>query len=158
VTADAEHAPPVPPFPAMRSWLALTGLMAVAVCVSVVMLGGLGPGDWLAPAVSSGVACWVAAMVALEPIRRASRLDAQRVALAALAAMGIRLALSALGVVAVAIPLGLPSRVTALWALGWYLLLLVAEVTILVRYFRTLPGPMPAPGAAETSKNDSPKE
>jgi hypothetical protein len=124
--------------------------MAVALLITTAMLGSLGQAAMLPAALGSGAVCWLAAGVALEPIRRASRgPDVQRVLAAALAAMGIRLGVSLLGLLALLGLAGWPPRETALWTLGWYLLLLVVEVVILVRYFNRLPG------ATQATRNDA---
>jgi hypothetical protein len=135
VTAADDDAA-LPRFPAGRSWLALTGLTALALFAVVAMLGGLGRSDQLGPAVGSGLVCWLAAMAALEPVRRASRSQPQRVPLAGMAAMGIRLLGTGLGVAVLVLVFGLEPIATAVWTLGWYLLLLAAEVVMLVRYLR----------------------
>ena len=133
--------PTPPPFPLVRSVGWLTAVTGVALLVVSAMLVGLDAGAQWAPAASTAGGCLVAALAALWPVHRASRVSVARVMMAALAAMGVRLALSA-GSVALLIGLTpLPQRPTGLWALGWYLLLLVAEVWILRRYFERLPRP-----------------
>ena len=105
------------------------------------MLVGLGRPGMLGSAAASGAVCLGAALTALEPVRRAARVSVQRVVTAAMAAMAIRVALSLLGIALLIWLTPLPTRTTALWALGWYLLLLLAEVFVLRRYFQQLPAP-----------------
>jgi len=119
------------------------------------MLVGLGRPGTLGPAGVSAAVCLVAALVALEPVRRAARVSVQRVVTAAMAAMGIRVALSIVGVSLVIWLTPLPTRPTALWALGWYLLLLAAEVVLLRRYFQQLPVPS---AASNTASHEPPKD
>jgi len=113
----------------------------LAFLVIVTILGATERWEQLVPAAGSGLACWLGAVVALLPVWRASRRNAERVPLAALAGMGARLLISAAGVAGLLGLAGLPVAATPLWALGWYLLLLAVEVGILVNYFRQWPRP-----------------
>ena len=133
---------PAPPrFPAMRYSLLLFAGVGVALCAVSAMLGGLGRWAQLPPAASSAAVCLAGAILALEPVRRASQASLARLPLSALAGMGLRLGVSALGLLALVALTPMPARTLALWTLGWYLLLLLAEVTLLVRYLRQRPVP-----------------
>jgi len=127
-------ASPLPPFPLWRSRGVLTGVMVVALSAAVVMLGGLGLVGQLAPAMASAGMAYLAALAALEPMGRASRLSPQQAPVAGLLAIGIRLGGTVLGVAMLLLVGGFEPVPVAGWTLGWYLLLLVVEVVIFARY------------------------
>jgi len=139
--------PWLPPFPAVRGWLVFSSVAGLALLCTIAMLGSLGWRDQLAPAVATGLVCYGAALAAFEPVRRAARRSAQAVPVAAFLAMAIRLAGSLLGVGLLVLARVLAPVPAAGWMLGWYLLLLVVEVVILVRYLRQW---SPSPGGAQS--------
>lgn len=138
-TPETGETPRLPtPFPAVQSVLILLAVGGLALLVVSAMLVSLGRGEQWPTAAASGAVCLLAAVVAMEPVRRGSRVSLERVVVSAMATMGIRLAVSAVGVALLVWLTPLPTRPTALWALGWYLLLLLVEVVILSRYFRKM--------------------
>lgn len=156
--SDAITQPAAPPFPTLR---------AVGVLVGVTLAGGgAAVGGLLASGLDmaarhagvTGAACGAASLLALIPIHRASRGRGgdrvQGVVMAGLAGVVVRLGVSLAVVAAAGFIFSLSSRPAALWALGWYLLLLVIEVTLLVRYFHTLPGYHPPPRPATDAAAD----
>ena len=137
MTATNSDILPFPIHHAVRV-LALATLLPLVI-VAVVLLA-IGQTGMLSMAVLTGLSCLVAALVALEPMRIAGRVakTMDKVTLAALLAIVVRLGLT-LTVVAVVISLAnFEVRVAALWALGWYLIMLVAEVMVFLQYFKML--------------------
>lgn len=109
----------------------------VGACLGLAVLGQT---SMIESAVLSAAACLAAALLALEPIRRASLNTTQieRVTMASLLTIVVRLGASFALVAAVVVGANLDPGTTMLWALGWYLLLLIAEVMLLTRYFKSL--------------------
>ena len=135
-------ASPPPPFPTPRAAAALCAVVALP--VTAVIVWGILTGQTREAVAVAAIAlgCLLAAIASLLPVHHASRRgDLQRVALAALGGTVIRLGGSLAAAAVIGWVFSLSSRTTALWTLAWYLLLMVAEVATLVRYFKNLPNP-----------------
>lgn len=127
--------PSNPPFPSLKASLIM---MVISIALLALFSGGLllmGRGDQIAPAAAAMGACLFAAILALEPVRLASRHGLQRVAMAVLVSFVLRLALAVTAVAIVVLGWSLPVLAVILWAMAWYLLLLVIEVTLIYQYF-----------------------
>lgn len=134
--AAPAEGPPLPPFSLFRHGLVLSAVVAVTLAAAAAMLGGLGRWDLWPAALGGGLVCYVAALLALVPVARASRRAPHRVPMAALLGMGLRFAGSVVGLALLLLIAGLAPVPTAIATLGWYLLLLAVEVAMLVRYLR----------------------
>ncbi len=88
---------------------------------------------WIATLTAGG--CLIGALVALEIIRRAAKVDMSRVAASCLGGMTFRLGISVLTGTVIVLTMGASVRLVALWTLGWYLLLLAVEVRLLATCF-----------------------
>lgn len=124
----------IPPFPLLRACGSLTlvagGGAAVVGLLAVVARWPDRPGVALA---TLGV-CFLAAVAALEPVRRAARYGIQRVTLVTLLTFPVRLALAALGAVLLVRLFDWPVAPVAVWMLVWYLVFLCVEVAVIVQY------------------------
>lgn len=129
------------PFPTARAWLALLGATVVGAVLGVVVCLAIGHPEQIKMALATAGVCFAASLAALEPVRRAGRVSLERTPPAALAGIGIRLAVSLGGAAALIFALGFDQKPTVLWTLGFYLLLLVVEVRLLVRYFQSMTPP-----------------
>ena len=127
----------IPPFPIVSSYvkLIMTVLIGSGLCAFV--LFGLNHSEWVVPLVCTGGVCLVASLIALEPIRIASKFGVDKVAMAYLGGIVIRAGLSLAGASVLAYGYGMPPRVTGIFTAIWYVLLLAVEVMILVRFFNT---------------------
>lgn len=96
---------------------------------------------YLVPMLVAAVVCGVAALVGLEPVRRLSKVGPERAVPACMLGMVLRLAVTLAGCALATMALDLPPRAVALWAMAFYLLVLVAEVRVLLRYFHSLTAP-----------------
>ena len=119
------------------------GLLVVAI-VAVLILGR---SDQVGPAAAAMAGCWIAAVIALEPVRLASRHGLQRVAMAVLASFVLRLGLAIVAVAVLVMVASLPVVSVALWAMLWYLALLAIEMTIIYQYFGACTARVTAPAS-----------
>lgn len=148
----------LPPFPAGRAIATLAAATLVAAGAVFLVLPVVGLGDQRVAAVAAAGVCFAAAVLALSPVRRASRSTGglQRVAMATLLAFPLRVAFVAVGVSLLVTSAGLPVLPTVLWALVFYLVLLGVEVGIVVGYVNAAAAqPSIAPAPLSTS-NGSP--
>lgn len=127
--------PPNLPFPTLRASLILAAVEGLGFALLAAALVLLGRADQVAPLAAALVACLAAAVIALDPVRRASRAGLQYVAMATLTASVLRMALAAAALSVLVWGLALPVVPSALWALVWYLVLLVVEVVVIYQYF-----------------------
>lgn len=148
------------PFPAVRAGLTLIGATAIGAGLATGVLLAIGHPGHIPIALATAGVCLVAALAALEPVRRAGRVSLERTPPAALAGIGIRLAITLLGAIALIYGLGFEQKPTVMWTLGFYLLLLMVEVRLLVRYFQSMPTPghrPPPPHDPTTHAVEGPK-
>jgi hypothetical protein len=133
-------------------------ILAVVLVTGLLIAGGvlvaMGHSDQLAMAGSSALVSLLAALLALEPIRRASHISAQRVAPASMIGFAIRLAVSLAGVGLLVYFADMPFKATAIWTSLWYALLLVTEAQLLAGYF-TLLNQQVVAGSASSAKGPS---
>lgn len=126
------------PFPTARAWLALLGATAIGAAPAVAILLAVGHPGQVKIALGTAGVCLLASLAALEPVRWAGRVSMIHTPPAALAGIGIRLAVSLGGAAGLIFGLGFEQKPTVLWTLGFYLLLLVVEVRLLVGYFQSM--------------------
>lgn len=131
------HSPDNPlTFPAARFAVVLSAVALAAAGVALAVCWALGRAAELWPAcVAALVVSLVSFLVSLEPMRRGAASGLGRLAQMAMAAMGLRMVLILLGIAAVVHGLNLPQRPTALFALGFYILLMLVDVPMLVSLF-----------------------
>jgi len=123
-------------FPAARFAAVLTLVALSAAGVALGASFALGRGQALWPACVAGLVVSLGSfLISLEPMRRGAVSGMGRLAQMAMVAMGVRLALILLGIAAAVYGLGLAQRPTALFALGFYILLMLVDVPMLVRLF-----------------------
>lgn len=125
-----------------RTLIALVVVVALAAAAVMAGLWAAGADEHTAPALAAAAVALVAGIVALLPLHWADRRPASAVPMLALAGVGLRGLTTVAGAAALIAGLGLPGTPTALWTLGWYLLVMVFEMTLLIRYFRSF---TPAP-------------
>jgi len=115
----------------------LTAVALLAAGLALAVCFALGRGAELWPACVAGLAVSLGGfLVSLEPMRRGAASGIGRLAQMAMVAMGVRLALILLGIAALVHGLGLPERPTALFSLGFYILLMLVDVPMLVTLFK----------------------
>lgn len=124
-------------FPATRFALVLTGAALVAAGVAVVICVSLGRTDTLVvPCLAAAGVSLFSFLASFEPMRRGALTGVGRLAQMAMLSMGIRLILILLGITVLVHGVGLASRPTALFAVGFYLLLMLVDVPMLVGLLR----------------------
>lgn len=132
--------PPDQRFSTLHAAAKLLLVLLVGVALAGAGLYAAGAGDQLAAVLGTAAVCYVASVVSLEPVRLASRVSPEKVPLAALVGMVLRLLLTLAGATAMVKAAGMAAPAVGLGVVFWYLLLLVAEVVLLVRYFGTMRG------------------
>ncbi|MEX0746332.1 MAG: hypothetical protein WD118_12075 [Phycisphaeraceae bacterium] len=131
-------APPNSTFPLARS----VALLVLVACAGMAVAGLiLAAGGWWAQlpyAAAGGAAALLGALLALTPLGFTHGKSAAQLGPAALAAMVIRPLVTGLAVAAGVVLLNLPLRPLLLWAVGFYMILLLVEVMLISRQLRTI--------------------
>ena len=127
----------IPPFPIVSSYIKLIATVVIGVGIAAFLLLGLGKGAWLAPMICTGGVCLVASLVAMEPIRIASKMGIEKVAISYLISIMIRAGLSLAGAFVLCFGYKMPLQETGIFTVVWYVLLLAVEVMVLVKLFNT---------------------
>lgn len=137
----------IPLFPIRHAVMVLSLSTLVPMVVIAIILAMRGDFAMLTESVLVGFCCLAAALGALEPVRLASlkAKTADKVTLAALVAIVVRLGLTILFVVLVVRLARLEVSSAGLWAMGWYVLMLIVEVRLFQQYFKTLTPPTTHP-------------
>lgn len=143
--SDSGSALAAPPFALGRGVAALVVLVVGGALVVAAALAVMGAMEHLAPALAGAAVALVAGIVALMPLHWADRRPASTAPLLAMAGSGLRVGVTLLGAMVLIGVVQMAMPAAALWTLGWYLLVMVFEIALIVRYFRSLPGP-PADG------------
>ncbi|HEX7009630.1 MAG TPA: hypothetical protein VF184_06585 [Phycisphaeraceae bacterium] len=116
-----------------RPLIVLAGLwLAAAAATGAALVLGGWTGQWPEAMGAAGV-CGGAALASLMLTGTLARRGGEGIVQGALAGMLARMVLSLAGAAALVLGLGLSQTALAGWTLGWYLLLLVAEVVLVVR-------------------------
>jgi hypothetical protein len=123
-------------FPAGRSAATLIAVAVVGAVVIGSVLLGMGASEHLGPSLGAAGICLAGVLLALELVRRASRVSADRVAVAMLVGVGVRLVICGGGAWLLISVFDLAVRATALWMMGWYLLMLLIELRLFIRCFQ----------------------
>lgn len=147
----------IPPFPIHHAVRVVTLATLVPMAIVAGALALMNDFETLSTGVLVGLSCLVAALGALEPVRIASlkARSSDKVTLAALMAIVVRLGLTILLVVLVVRLARLEVSAAGLWAMGWYVLLLIVEVRVFQQYFKTLIRPDRHDGDRTKSEEDS---
>lgn len=127
---------PTADFPLMRAASALASVGVVAVAIAVAVIALVGAFAQIIPALSTAAVCIIASLVAQLPVYWRAPAAPEGAAQGFLIGMVLRMVVCLGAVIALAAATKLPLTPLALWMLMWYLLLLVVEVTLLVRYLR----------------------
>ncbi len=125
-----------PPFPLARLAAALVGVALVGGAVGVGICFASGNPQWLLPCLAGLGVSVVSFLVSLEIVRRAAAAGPARLAQMAMLTMVVRLATILLGIAVLVHGLGLASKPTALFAVSFYSLLMLIDVTVLVKHLR----------------------
>ncbi len=129
----------------------LTIIAVVSVSAAAAALGVLFALDHTAqlPAmlIAAGV-CTAGALLALVPLGMASGGQSKPLLGAAMIGMALRMIVSLGGAAALGAATGYGAKPVLAWTIGWYLLLLVLEVTMISRFMSRLADEQPVEGGA----------
>lgn len=101
---------------------------------SAAVLAGTSKLDHLPVALTTGGVCLLIALLGQLPIRLLSPLAAEGAALGFVMGTLVRLGLTVCAMLVIQRVLAADAVGLAMWAVGWYLVLLIVEVTVLIRY------------------------
>lgn len=132
--------PSVPRFAMAPSVAALVVAVGVGAAAVTGVLTALEHGGQVAPALGGATVALVAGILGLVPLHWADRRPAATAPMLAMAGTGLRVLATVGGALVLIALLEMPMPATALWTLGWYLVVMVFEITLLIRYFRSFPG------------------
>ena len=127
----------IPAFPLVRSATKLIGIVALVSMLSALVLAGIEKGEMVEVMLSTAGVCLGASLLALLPVNWASKVALDKVAMACLSGIGIRLVLSLAGACLLVYGMGMSMKATGVWTMVWYVLLLAIEVAILARFLNT---------------------
>ena len=130
----------IPTFDLQRymQWLCGVMLVGAAISFAAIKWGGWSS-QWVASLTAVG-ASFIAAMISLTLVYRASRVSLSRVFVSILGGSAVRLLICA-GVAALMVAgLGYAKQPVVFWMLGWYLLILLMEVLMFRHYLRSFGG------------------
>jgi hypothetical protein len=167
-TSDTPTPIVAPPFPLTRSLAAVMLVLGIGLAGGFAVLFFLGDDVRLRhgpSAVWLGIGCALGSALAFLAVDRAAAAmrrpgalpGAQGLVTASLAGFFIRAVLAGVAALVAVAVFGAERRVAAGWLIGWYVIFLVLDVTILRRFFRLL-APPPAPRRPQPVKRSENSE
>lgn len=123
----------IPAFPLLRTAVSLTALVLAVAGAAVIALSKMGHGQMIPLILSTAGICLAAALVSLTPVWMVGRATADALPGAFMVSILLRLTLTLGGAVLLS-DIGFDRQALAVAIVGWYVLLLVAEVAVFVRF------------------------
>ena len=131
--------PTVPRFAMGRNIAALAVLVAVGSLAVVAGLVAVDAREQVVPALGGAAVALLAGTVGLLPLHWADRRPPATAPMLAMAGTGLRMITTVFGALVLIGAGELMMPAAALWVLGWYLVVMVFEIALLIRYFRSIP-------------------